>query len=248
MPALSFVLLKTAQQVDPAAVVATFTTLFPDEPPLAHRPNARPDVLDFESGETSSVVTLLPGPVPNGEADEAASRSLSSFREGGFTVPPHHAHLLVVTLGEDTKSAAGLARHTRLVAAVTRAAEAVAVYEGSAGATHEPDFYVDMVGEATYPSMVWNGLSLLRTGEQVELLSLGMKQLDLPDLLLVAPASEGNAALEFFFDLLAYIAGRGERIAEGHTVGRDADEKLVVHYVPSPIDEDVEVARVSMVD
>lgn len=248
MPALSFVLLKTPQQVDPAAVLAAFAELFPDEPPLTHRPNGKPDVVDFASGEATTYVVLTPGPVPNREADEAASRSVSALRKGGFTVPPHHAHLLVTTLGPATKTADGLARHTRIVAAVTRASGAVAVYEGSAGATHEPNFYVGVAGDVTYPTMLWNGLSLIRTEDQLELLSLGMAQLELPDLLLVTPASEGNAALEFFFDLLAYVASRGEKITEGETVGRDADEKLVVRYVPSPVDEDVEVARVSLVD
>lgn len=248
MPALSFVLLKSPVQVDAAAVVSTFAELFPDEPALTHAPGGKPDVLEFASGQITTFVALMPAPVPKGEADEAAARSISSFRKGGFTVPPHLAHLLVTTMGEEMKTAVGLARHTQIVAAVTKVSKAVGVYEGNAGATHEPNFYVGVATDATYPTMLWNGVSMVRTPERLELLSLGMGQLELPDLLLVSPASEGNAALEFFFDLLAYVASRGTRIPAGETVGRDEDEKLTVHYVPSPIDENVEVARVSMVD
>lgn len=248
MPALSFVLLKAPVQVDPSAVVATFAELFPDEPALTHAPGDPDRVLEFASGQIATFVTLMPYPVPKGEADDAAARSISSFRKGGFTVPPHLGHLVVATMGEETKTAVGLARHTQIVAAVTKVSKAVGVYEGNAGATHEPNFYVGVASDATYPTMLWNGVSMARTPERIELLSLGMGQLELPDLLLVAPASEGNAALEFFFDLLAYVASRGTRIPAGETVGRDGAEKLTVHYVPSPIDENVEVARVSMVD
>lgn len=248
MPALSFVLLSSPRPADADAVLSAYAELFPKEPRPQHRQSGKPDVLELGTGDDTTFVALMPGPVPKREADEAAAFSLCALRPGGFTVPPHHAHLVVTTLGEATKTADGLARHTRVVAAVTRATQAVAVYEGSAGATHAPDFYVDVASDTAHPTMLWNGLSLRRDGAQLELLSLGMAQLELPDLLLVAPVAEGNAALEFFFDLLAYVAGLGERIPEGHTVGRDAEEKLVVRYVPSPLDEDVEVARVSLVD
>ncbi|MBE2250802.1 MAG: DUF4261 domain-containing protein [Myxococcus sp.] len=248
MPALSFVLLKSPAQVDPAAVVSTFAALFPDEPALTHAPGDKPDVLELRSGDALTFVALMPAPVPKGEADEATARSLSSFRKGGFTLPPHLGHLLVTTMGEQTKTADGLARHTRVVAAVTKASGAVGVYEGNAGATHDPRFYVDVATDTKYPTMLWNGLSMVRAPDRIEFLSLGMAQLQLPDLLFVATPEGGNAALSFFFDLLAYFAGRGEPIPEGETVGRDEHEKLTVRYAPSPIDEHVEVARISMVD
>ena len=157
MPALSFVLLKSPAQVDPAAVVSTFTQLFPDELPLMHAPSSKADVVEFRSGDAVTFVALMDAPVPGGEADEATVRSLSSFRKGGFTLPPHLGHLLVTSLGDQTKTADGLARHTQLVAAITKASNAVGVYEGSAGATHDPKFYVSVATETTYPTMLWNG-------------------------------------------------------------------------------------------
>lgn len=248
MPALSFVLLDGPLEIEPAAVVSAFAQLFPSEAALTHEASPKPGALMFKSSAGITIAALMNVPVPGGEADEAVSRSLSAFTKGGFTLPPHRAHLLVTSLGDGTKTAEGLAQHTRVVAALTRATGAVGVYEGNAGATHEPAFYVDVASTTRFPTMLWNGFSLVRTPERVELLSLGMGQLDLPNLLLVAPAAEGNSALGFFFDLLAYIAGRGDRIPEGETVGRDANEKLAVRYVPSPIDESVEVARISMLD
>jgi hypothetical protein len=92
--------------------------------------------------------------------------------------------------------------------------------------------------------MLWSGLSIAREKEgRLSLLSLGMKQLDLPDFLLTADASSANAAAVTLFDLLSYVATRGEALSEGDTVG---DERLPVHYVQSPIDSDKRVCRVEL--
>jgi hypothetical protein len=56
----------------------------------------------------------------------------------------------------------------------------------------------------------------------------------------------GSDALGTFFDLLAYLADRGEALPEGDTVGRSAEERLPVHYVPSPVDPSKKVWRVEI--
>ena len=52
--------------------------------------------------------------------------------------------------------------------------------------------------------------------------------------------------LEFFYDLLAYVARSGKKIAAGETVGRSATERLKVQYVPSPVDPETEVWLVEL--
>lgn len=93
--------------------------------------------------------------------------------------------------------------------------------------------------------MLWTGVSVARRRGRLSLLSLGMGQLNLPDLLLLAPPS-GNATLETFFDLLAYLANRGTAMPEGDTVGRTAEERLKVHYVDSPVNPGKIVWRVEL--
>ena len=94
--------------------------------------------------------------------------------------------------------------------------------------------------------MLWNGLSITKKPGSVELLTLGMGQLDLPDLLLVAPSGGGNQALNFAFDLLGYVVSQGSLIPEGETVGRTEAEKLPVAYVPSPLDANKRVMKIEL--
>jgi hypothetical protein len=202
---------------------------------------------ELESDGILSIVTLMPLPIPNGEAESAASTSLSALRDGGFSPAPHVAHLLIASTSATHSPVQRLTRHTRIVAAFTKASRAVGVYEGNAHATHDPSFYVDVVSdEPELPLMLWTGVSIAKTDATVELLSLGMRQLDLPDLLLVGPSGQGNDMLPFAFDLLGYVVTRGSPIPEGETVGRSATEKIPVTYSPSPINADTLVMRVEL--
>jgi hypothetical protein len=144
---------------------------------------------------------------------------------------------------------ARLSRFTSFLAAVVKSSPAVGVYCGNAGATHDPEFFVSVASEqGVVPRiMLWSGVSVAHEKDgRLSLLSLGMEQLGLPDLLLVVGESSADNAIETLFDLLAYAANRGEAIPEGDTVGRTAEEQLPVRYVRSPIDSGTKVWRVEL--
>jgi len=204
--------------------------------------------LKLSTGE-SCFVALMPVPVPNNEADEGVQFSLSSLRHQ-WKLPPHCAHL-VVTFRAVAHSlpVVRVSRFTSLLAAVTKSAPSVGVYWGNAGATHDPEFFVSVAADpGIVPRiMLWSGVSIAREGDgRLSLLSLGMKQLGLPDLLLVAGESSEPLALETMINLLGYVAELGEQLPEGDTVGRSAEERLTVSYVQSPVDPGKKVWRVVM--
>jgi len=251
----AFVLLSQACLPDAEQVVRLFRTFA--APDMSLRPGTceeeqavRDGILSLtlSTGETS-LVALMPAPVPNREADDGAQFSLSSFA-GQWELPSHCAHLMV-TLHATTESSplVRLSRFTSVLAAVTAASPSVGVYWGNAGATHDPEFFTSVAADLGVAPrmMLWSGVSVARENDgRVSLLSLGMQQLDLPDLLLVAGESSANVALETMFDLLAYAAERGEALPEGDTVGRSAEERLAVRYVQSPADPDKRVWRVEL--
>src|SRR5262245_37996742 len=196
--------------------------------------------LFFEVSTGGTVfIAMMPVPVPNGEADEASRFSISGLGTD-WKLPAHRAHLIVTLQMPDSSSLiASLSCFTSLLAAVAKASNAVGVYWGEAGATHDAEY---LISTAQEPGVVpritlWTGVSVAREPDgRLSLLSLGMKQLNLPDLLLVAPMSASNDALMTMFDFLSYVAERGKPIPEGDTIGRTAEERLPVRYVPSPID------------
>ena len=250
-----FVLLSKPGHPKAEDVVRAFASFAPKEQRLRVRAGSTTDssqkkILEFEvsSGETAFVVAL-PVPVPNGEAEKAVRFSVSAMGTG-WKLPAHKAHLMVCLRSTvSSPVVASLSCFTSLVAAVAKASRAVGVYWSNAGATHDAEFFVAMARE---PGLVprlalWTGVSVAREPDgRLSLLSLGMRQLNLPDLLLLAPKSAGNDALATLFDLLAYAAELGRPLPEGDTVGRTADERLPVHSVPSPIDATNKVWRVEL--
>lgn len=251
---LAFVLLSSAQPPTAEAIARSYREIDPDgeglRVPVEENGDSAGDEvvsLEFDSGDTA-FAALMPVAVPGGEADEAARFSLSALGKG-WVLPEHQAHLLVTVPSSNLSPVERLSRFTSLLAAVADASDCVGIYWGNAGATHDPEFFVSVAREGgVAPRMVlWTGVSIAQESDgRHSLLSLGMQQLGLPDLLLVESGSSGGAALEWFFDLLAYVASRGQPLPEGDTIGRTAEEKLPVHYVPSPIDSSKRVWRVEI--
>lgn len=252
---LAFVLLSKARLPSAKAVVRCYREFEPKARlSEAAREGTDPAtgeilMLHLDTGETA-FVALMPAPVPDGEADGAAQCSVSSLGTG-WKLPAHSAHLIVTMTHSDSRFSAldRLSRFTSLLAAVAKASASVGIYWGNAGATHDPQFFYSIAADpGVVPRiMLWTGVSVADEGEgRLSILSLGMQQLGLPDLLLVASESAEDVALETFFDLLAYVANRGKALPEGDTVGRTAEERLPVHYVDSPIDKAKKVWRVEL--
>jgi len=185
-------------------------------------------------------IGLMPTPVPNGEAEAAFPFSISSF-SGDNELSDHSAHLMVtLMLSEDSDPLESLMAYTSLLAAVTESSQSIGVYWGNAGATHTRDFFLSVASEHSINPriLLWNGIS--RAGEKggkMSFLSYGMQQLALPNLYLVCNANEAGSYFSRFFDLISYIAERGESLPAGDTIGSTEEERIKVEYVKSPADD-----------
>jgi hypothetical protein len=256
---LAFVLLREAAMPAPEAVLSAFARIAPPRkvPALRLTPtqsDAGAEALFFELGhEGRLVVGLLPAPIPRQEAEQHADRSLASVKVG-WKPEAHRAHLAVMWQELATLPAVeSLKRYTWLLAAVADASKSIAVYWAESGATHHGEYFVEVAKDGVdSPLLVtlWSGLSVgadSRNRQRTTFVSLGMSQLDLPDLELSVPLGyDRDEAVGFFYELLAYTIERGAAIPEGNTVGRSPDERLKVRYVPSPIDAAKKVWRVDL--
>jgi hypothetical protein len=247
---LSFVLLARPYDVVGEAIVDAHARVFTAAPrPLVSSSKDGIATLSFPDG-LSTHVMMAPTPIPTGEAEDAAKYSLAAFSPKFGPLPPHTAHIIVTSSGapEAAPVLDTLMRHTRIVAACGVAYQATAVYEGNARATHPLPFYVDVASSSDLPLMIWTGVSVAKEPNgRTSLLTLGMQNmLEVPDMLVSARPNGANEALLFALDMLAYVVRRGAPLPDGDTVGRSADEKIRVEYVPSPIDATRKVVRLDM--
>ena len=252
---IAFVLLSEAVLPDAESVVQAFSEFAGAGEKLKVNTSetseeAKGKVLSFDLGAGEmAFVALMPAAVPNGEAEFYVQHSLSSFKDG-WELPQHTAHLLVTYHPKgNAKPIVDVSLFTSLVAAVTKVSPSVGVYWKDAGATHEADFFTGIASEnGIVPRMMlWSGISIAREKDgRMSILSTGMEQLSLPDMLLVTSETSGSDVIETVYDLLSYVAERGEPIPDGDTIGRSNDERLSVCYVKSPIDAKKKVWRVEL--
>jgi hypothetical protein len=237
---LAFVLQQKNVDLDPGRVRAALAKVW-DEPIALVEGSAEGEALSFSVGATDTLTLMqVSAPIPDGEAEAMAGYSISSLGTD-WQIAAHEAHLVATLQEEDNgTSVRRLLRFTRLLAGVIEGVDSVlGIYWGEAHATHDPDFFRDMaMADDLLPVHLWNGVSIAANDEHVSLLSLGMKQLGQPNLKLTGPRAEGNELVGYFFNLLEYVAKRGAAVADGETVGRSAEETLVVRHEPSPVAED----------
>jgi len=249
---LAFVLLSDAQLPAAKAIALAFHDFAAEGEVLQEK---KDDTVDDQITTISlntrekSFIALIPTAVPNDEADQMAQYSLSHF-SNDWVLPPHNAHLMVTFhTTPDSSPIVRLSRFTSILAAIMKVSPSVGVYWANTGATHDSEFFVSIATDQSIVSrmILWSGVSIAREDDgRLSLLSLGMEQLNLQNLLLIAREDSFSVAIETMYDLLSYVAELGEPLPEGHTVGRSENERLPVHYVKSPIDSKNNVWRVEL--
>jgi hypothetical protein len=197
--------------------------------------------------------------VPNAEADTSAFLSLSAVN-GRWRLGKHAAHLAISLDGPMEVRAAGLrsrltgavreastlerlSKFTRAVAAVTRAVGGLGVHWAAGPVTHAPDYFTQLAQETALPLPLWVGVSLTpEPGGRTSVLSFGMQQLALPDLLLAGPGgAQLPDTIDFFFSALATLAERGRAPEEGETIPRSLLSRPKVRYGASPVESGAQV-------
>lgn len=242
-------LLKKAKLPDTGDLVRSLTKRVPGmgfhaEPPEKPGQEIEIHSIAFDGGRV--FVALVPAAVPDGEADGGFQFSIASW-SSSFRAPQHDAHLMVtLQLEKDLSPVEAQRLFTAVIAAVVEASKAVAVYWGQAGVSHPANFFLDVAnGDPDMWIMLWTGVSRANAGpDRVSLLSLGMSQFGIMNLMVNGPTSMGQDLLMRFFQMLDYAVQRGKAIPDGDTVGSSESERLQVRYEPSPIDPAEKIWRI----
>jgi hypothetical protein len=245
---VSFVLLAESVPLDGGAIARCHLDQSPGATRLVAEEPREDGVTCLRLQDDSGDVLLAPVPVPiaTGEVEAAAALSLASYAsQAGLA--PHAAHVIVTFRDEARRSPAAEAHLlAQVTAAVAEATGAVGVYWGMGHVAHPAAFFIDAVRELAFPLPALTGLRAGRDGGGLSILGVGMEQFGLPDMLVLADRNQGSEAMQFLFDMQGYVLRRGKALPDGDTVGRSAEERFPVRYVPSPTNASVQVAQVDM--
>ena len=180
-------------------------------------------------GNTRLIVTLMPEPVPNGEAEHFAQANYL-WPEAVDTVKDHQAHLLVAVLGEASLRERAMT-FVKAVDACLAQEGVLAVYTD--GAVFQPAFYHDFAammeaGELPLPNLVWFGLA--RDGETIGVYTFGLRKFGKEEMEVYV--EEGRADFgdlrDFLMNMAAYVLDSDVVLHDGETIGYSAEQKLAI--------------------
>ncbi len=158
------------------------------------------------------------------------------------------AHYIVTALGLSGEAREQDTRMAKLTAAVLQSSPAIAAVLGSGVVLHKAAFFVDVVRSAEgFPMLVCVDLTMAPEGEErMSMLTHGMVRHGREEFFVTASRT-GQGAVDFVLSMSEWmLRDPDKKLPTGDTVGRTAEEKIVVQRVPSPTGEGPEVIRLDL--
>lgn len=186
------------------------------------------DMILFPYQGAMVTVSLMPTPVPGGEAEYHAG---SNYRwpEAADTAKKHKAHLMVAILGTqiDTKEAAKLL--VKVVTSCCKMGNVLGVYANKT--VYQPEFYVDcseMMKDGMLPIMnlVWIGLYGSKDG--ISAYTYGMNDLGYDEMEIINTSAQPNDIIGALLDICIYVAGSDVILRDGETLGFTPKQKFSI--------------------
>ena len=246
MPDLAFILIEEPVRPNPEAVIeaARHVGLELTSPetgsdkPTAFAINGRPVVY----------VMLMPAPHP--DVPNVAIGPMSPPREELAAAP---AHYIVTSLGLPGSTTERDQLMAILVGAILSGCKPVGVKMGHGVLFHRPDIFQRIAfiaaKEDAFPVELCVDVTVARDSEdRISLLTYNLPRYDREDFYITAPMA-GQGALDFVLMMARWmIMDPNKHLPTGDTMGRSAEEKLLIQRTPNPIDEEQVVIRLDLPD
>jgi hypothetical protein len=193
----------------------------------------------LDGEETRAFVALMPMPIPWDDL-EGPCATAWWWDEATEAMQSHTHHVVVSLLGGEGDP---VERHlvlTDLVATVTELTDAVGVYWGSGTVVHEPAAFRDAAADLTPDEvipMLWIDLRIepLDAGGY-RFFTTGLAAFDQLEIEIDRFETDPDDLYEFLVSIVHYVLTSGNTIADGETIGRDADERIAATHEPSMFD------------
>jgi hypothetical protein len=241
-PALSFVLLERAELPDSEVLVSTARSLGLS---LQVEPDSDGGGVAYAiEGSGSLLVTLMPVPHPDAEGMPSGLASPEEEALEGMT-----AHYVVTALGLPEDPRIRDALMAALTAAVVRASPAIAAMLGHGVVFHRAEFFTEVVetAQASLPALICVDVTIAPDGdERMSFLTHGLHRYGREEFHVTASRA-GEGALDFLVGLIEWMLADPDKVLPtGDTVGRNADEKVLIQRTANPTGEGPEVIRLDL--
>jgi hypothetical protein len=243
MADLAFVLVNEAKCPEPERVVASGKRLGME---LAFS-SADNDMLTFEiAGGGTFIVALMP--VRHPDAPGMAVGPTSPSTEEATAA---RAHFIVTALGLPGDARARDKRMAMLTATVIDNTPAVGAMLGHGKVFHKAKLFADVAAVAASEPMLPAEIAIDVTAEResedrMSFLTHGLERYGREEFYVTCPI-RGKSALGFVYSMARWVLNDpNKQLPTGETVGRTADEKILIQRVPNPSGRGKPVIRLDL--
>ena len=248
---LSFIILADMEMPNPKKVMAAAHSMGIELSPVAPEPgdaDEQGEAMLFAFGDNSRLVVALM-PIPHPDVGDMMQGPLSPDNLEELVAAP--AHLLVSALSLDGTVDEQDIRMSAMTASVVEACNALAVLKMPGRIFHRPDLFVDTAREAItngeLPMLICIDISIAReSDDRLSLLTHNMERYGREDFYVFA-GEDASEAIDYVFNLTSWmLSDREYHLPTGDTLGRTAEEKILVQRVPNPTGEGDEVIKLEL--
>jgi hypothetical protein len=194
----------------------------------------------------------MPAPIPNHEAEENADRNFL-WPNGKAEAAKHRSHVIVTNIGAgDLTPIQSAIAVSRLALVALELFDGIGVYWGNASVCNSRkvfEEFCESMSDEHVPLPVWLRFQPVRaSGDELGLYTLGMSQFGLMEIEVDRSRMKAQELFEFVSNLAHYLIQRGPIIEDGNTVGGSKDERILVRYRPSMVDQTRRVYKIVFED
>lgn len=187
---------------------------------------SKPMVWEYDG--MTAAVSLIPAPVPDGEAQRCASRNYM-WREAAALAATHEAHLIAAVLPNGRTAEGAGKLFVKICAACLKQENALGVY--ASGTVFEPAFYLeaaDMMRDGGIPvlNLVFTGL--YSTEEGMNAYTCGMSAFGKKEMEVIGCGLDAAQLRDFMMQIVHYVLTENVVLQDGETIGFSEEEKLPI--------------------
>lgn len=191
------------------------------------------EIVDEDKNEEALVVSiddmtialsLMPAPVPNGEAEENAANNYL-WKDAVKVIKAHQAHIMAAVLGNAPLIERGKL-FVKLLASCCKQQNACGVY--TSGTVFEPRFYMEfanMMKEDLLPIYNWIWFGLYQGEKGVNCYTYGMKVFGKDEMEVLDADADPSDVQEFLSSLVSYVLEYDVTLNDGETIGFTENDK-----------------------
>lgn len=184
----------------------------------------------FHVGDALVAISLMPGKVPEGEAEYFAETNYM-WPEAVEVTKTHEAHVLVAILPGGLSPVEAGKLYVKVVSACLKQPNAIGVY--TSGTVFQPEFYVEVASmmredEDALPVLDWVYLGLYRNEEGNNAYTYGMTAFGKDEMEILGSERELGELQGFLFEIACYVIGSDVTLRDGETIGVSEDQKLPI--------------------